>query len=72
MVDSVGEEIRIDEDLVWWLEGGVVLEEHAAGDLWAVACLVYWYLIRDVIGRTHRERHCRPALSSSSRRSRSS
>jgi hypothetical protein len=33
VVDGVGEEIGIDENLVGWLEGGVVLEEHATGDL---------------------------------------
>ena len=35
MVDGVGEEVGVDEDLVGGLEGGVVGEEHAAGDLWA-------------------------------------
>ena len=36
MVDGVGEEVGIDEDRVGRLEGGVVLEEHATGRLWAV------------------------------------
>lgn len=36
MVDSVGKEVGVDKDLVRRLEGGVVLEEHGAGDLRAV------------------------------------
>lgn len=35
MVDGVGEEVRVDEDLVGRLESGVVLEEHATRRLWA-------------------------------------
>jgi hypothetical protein len=33
VVDGVGEEVGIDQDRVGWLEGGVVLEEHATGRL---------------------------------------
>lgn len=32
-MNGVREEVGIDEDLVGRLEGGVVLEEHAAGSL---------------------------------------
>jgi hypothetical protein len=33
MVDRVGEEVGVDEDLIGWLQGGVVLEEHVGRDL---------------------------------------
>lgn len=32
-MDRVREEVGVDEDLIGRLEGGVVLEEHAAWDL---------------------------------------
>lgn len=32
--DGVREEICIDEDLIRWDEGGVVLKEHGGGRLW--------------------------------------
>ena len=35
MVDGVGEEVGVEEDLVGRLEGGVVVEEHGGGDLGA-------------------------------------
>ena len=36
MVDGVGEEVGVEEDLVGGLEGGVVVEEEGGGDLGAV------------------------------------
>lgn len=36
MVNGVGEEVGVDEDLVGRLESGVVLEEHGARDLWTL------------------------------------
>lgn len=36
MVDGVREEVGVYENLVGWLEGGVVVEEHGGGNLRAV------------------------------------
>ena len=35
MLDSVREEVCVDEDVVWGPECSVVLEEEGGGDLWA-------------------------------------
>lgn len=34
MLDGVGEEVCVDEDVVGRDEGGVVLEEEGGADLW--------------------------------------
>ena len=36
LLNSVGEEVGINEDLVWRDEGGVVLEEESGGYLWPI------------------------------------
>ena len=36
MLDSVGEEVSVDEDGVRWHEGGVILKEESGGDLWTL------------------------------------
>jgi hypothetical protein len=40
VVDGVGEEVGVDEDLVGGSQGGVVVEEHVGWDLWAGAYML--------------------------------
>ena len=49
MVDCVGEEVGVEEDAVGGLQGGVVVEEHGAWDLWARYEVVSVFWIFDML-----------------------
>ena len=39
MVYREGEKVGIDKDWIWWLQGGIVLEEERTRHLWAVMAI---------------------------------
>lgn len=55
MLDGVRKEVGVDEDGVWWAQGGIVLEEEGgrdlrdlADDVWLFGLLLF-FLLEDLV-----------------------